>query len=244
MEGGQKTTNTLKNAQVGSNHEDSNYPRLLEILGPSRSGKTTLETLVSTLEGVSRGYESGIISDTSDKVLASVGLPKTESLSALPEIQKELFRNQVRSHLENTFGSKDLITITRPGGIYSAPTLPALIPNIKFVFIQRDMDDLTYRIYASNYRQSNAYSYSIRTIRQYIEWYTQIMLSMKEKFPDIVHLISYEQMVENPQATLSDIAEFVGLAMSKHDILPIHDDRGCAQPYIQFMADEAEREGH
>jgi hypothetical protein len=70
------------------------------------------------------------------------------------------------------------------------------------------------------------------------------MLSMKEKFPDIVHLISYEQMVENPQATLSDIAEFVGLAMSKHDIFPIHDDRGCAQPYIQFMADEAEREGH
>src|SRR5205085_1873144 len=46
----------------------------LFILGPSRSGKTTMETLIATLDGVKRGYENPIVENAIRRTFQSAGL--------------------------------------------------------------------------------------------------------------------------------------------------------------------------
>jgi hypothetical protein len=57
----------------------------LFILGPSRSGKTTMEQLVSTLEGVKRGYENVIVEETVRQTCERVGLPASTWLVLLSQ---------------------------------------------------------------------------------------------------------------------------------------------------------------
>jgi hypothetical protein len=60
---------------------------------------------------------------------------------------------------------------------------------------------------------------------------------MAQKFPEIVRVINYEEMVADPAAALRTAAEIRGLPMSDEPLPPIGDDRGCAAPYRQFMAE-------
>ncbi len=64
---------------------------------------------------------------------------------------------------------------------------------------------------------------------------------LAEKFPDIVRVIRYEEMVTDPPAALRAAAELCGLPMVHGPLPALGDDRGCAEPYRQLMAAEVER---
>ncbi len=61
---------------------------------------------------------------------------------------------------------------------------------------------------------------------------------MAEKFPDIVRVVNYEDMVADPAGTLRVAAELCGLPMPEGPAPSVGDDRGCAEPYREFMAAE------
>ena len=68
-----------------------------------------------------------------------------------------------------------------------------------------------------------------------IEWYNDMMHAMKSKFPDIVHVVNYKDMVEDPQGTLNSMADICGLPHPQGQIAPVPDDRGCAEPYKEYL---------
>ncbi len=54
---------------------------------------------------------------------------------------------------------------------------------------------------------------------------------MAEKMPLISRVLTYEEMVADPAATLAEAAELCGLQASDAMLPSIGDDRGCADPY-------------
>src|SRR5205823_7329608 len=72
---------------IGQGHTIS-----LFILGPSRSGKTTLEKLVGALDGVKPGYEDGIVEETVRRACETAGLPAITWLENLPQMLHPLCR--------------------------------------------------------------------------------------------------------------------------------------------------------
>lgn len=60
-----------------------------------------------------------------------------------------------------------------------------------------------------------------------------------EKFPRFVRVIRYEEMVADPAAALRVAADLCGLAVPEQPVPAVGDDRGCAEPYRQFLATEA-----
>src|SRR5262249_45956642 len=59
-------------------------PTSLFILGPSRSGKTTMEMLVSTLDDIKRGYENLTVRKAVNLAFEAGGLPADPLLESLP----------------------------------------------------------------------------------------------------------------------------------------------------------------
>lgn len=207
----------------------------LFILGPSRSGKTTLEELISRLEGVKRGYENPIAENAVLHALQSDGYLDSEMYDYLPQGCEMSCRELYLGDLAERAGSASVFTNTHPGRIVDAARIAAIIPNVRFVFVKRDLDDLTVRIFMKKYGDGFPFSYDIAAIRDYLRWYNNMIDVLSEKLPESSLIVQYEDMVANPTAILNSVAALCGLPSS--DTVPeIGDDRGCAAPYREFLA--------
>ena len=100
---------------------------MLFILGPSRSGKTTLESLLESC-GLIRGDESNLIATTVRDTLQGAGFVPFEAAEALPKHVRETFVARYCAKVRELAGPGDCLTITNPEIIADVPYLVGLIP--------------------------------------------------------------------------------------------------------------------
>lgn len=211
-------------------------PTTLFILGPSRSGKTSMETMVANLEGVKRGYENPCVDKAIRQTFQGAGLLTNRFFEVLPPQLYPQCRKIYLEELNMRAGAAKVFTNTLPSRINDAALMSIVFPNTKFVFVKRDPDDIAFRIFMRHYRNENSYAYDMGMIREHIEWYHQMMDLMEQKNPENVRIVRYEEMVENPAAALKVAADLCKLSMPKDVVLSVGDDRGCAQPYRDMIA--------
>ncbi len=220
---------------------DEKQPISLFILGPSRSGKTTMEGLVARLDGVVRGYENPSAENAISRTYQEAGLLTTWTLDHLPPQFYPLCREIYAADLERRARSAKVFTNTHPVIIYDAARIAMLIPKVRFIFVKRNLDDITLRIYLRKYNRGNPYAYDLKAAREHVLWYYQVMDALAEKLPNIVRVIQYEDIVANPAAAMRTAAELCGLPMNDRPLPEIGDDRACAAPYREFIAAELGR---
>src|SRR5579872_4784501 len=235
-----RTSIELLRASPGSTGRPvhTGQPVSLFILGPSRSGKTTLEQIVGTLGGVKRGYESSTLWKAVQRTFQASALLGSNQLELLPPHLHQLFREYYFEELRRLVRSARVFTDTSPGHIHSAALIATILPSARFIFVKRNLEDNVLRIYMARYRGGNAYAYDLKTARDHILQYHELIDLMAEKFPNIVRVIQYEDMVGNPAAALAMTAELCGLPIGDEPAPAIASDCGCAAPYRQFMAAE------
>jgi tetratricopeptide (TPR) repeat protein len=215
--------------------DTASCPISLFILGPSRSGKTTMETLTAVLDGVKRGYENPSVENAIRRTFQSAGLLTTGMFEVLPPRLDAACRELYLAELTRRAGTAKVFTNTHPGRIHDAARVAAAFPNVRFIFMKRDVDDTTLRIYMRDYAPGNPYAYDLRSIREHIQWYHRMIDRLAEKLPDITRVIHYENMVIDPAAALRTVADLCRLPMPQKGLPRLGDDRGCAAPYRRFM---------
>ncbi len=233
----QRTVLALLRANKVAAANDAKLPISLFILGPSRSGKTTMERLVATLDGVKRGYENPSVDIALRRTYQTAGLPTRDLFEILPPQLYPLCREIYLEELSRRAGSARVFTNTHPARIADAALAAIVFPNVHLIFVKRDVDDTLLRIYLRQYRQRNAYAYDLKTAREHVRWYHQMMDVLAAKLPDRVRIINYEDMVRDPAGALRVAAELCGLPPPKGPVPTIGDDRGAAEPYREFMAE-------
>ncbi len=214
-------------------------PISLFILGPSRCGKTTMEQLVATLDGVKRGHEGPAVKNAVLRTFQASSLLGTDSLELLPPHLYRLCREHYFEELARRAPSARVVTNTNPAYIHVAAFMVEIIKNVRFLFVKRNVEDNVLRIYMARYRSGNAYAYDLRAARDQVLRYNEMIDLMAEKFSDIVRVIAYEDMVLRPDVARSLAAELCGLDSSGDPLPTISDDSGCARPYRHFMEIEA-----
>ena len=215
---------------------DPQRPKSLFILGPSRSGKTSLERLISTLEGVCSGFESRLLQGAVRHSFQDAGLVPCEMLELLPLELHEGCRERYFRALSHKHGSARIVTNTSPGLITEALRIAPVIPNACFVLVQRNIEDTLLRIFMKLYRAGNVYAYDLNAARRHIIWYNEMMLLLAEAYPERTLLIRYEDMIEEPEAIRQAIADLIGLdAPITSPARPV-DDRNCARHYQDWLA--------
>jgi tetratricopeptide (TPR) repeat protein len=225
---------------VGDNR-DSRQPISLFILGPSRSGKTTMEHLVATLDGVQRGYENPSLEKAVRRTLQSASLPPNDHIEMVPLQLYPQCRDNYFEEIARRTGSARVFTSTSPGRIFDTTALASVIPNVRFICLKRNLEDNILRVYQRLYLRGNVYSYDLKAARDHIVWYHQITDLLAKMLPGIVRIIDYEDMVANPAAAVRVAAELCGLPSTDSPLPKVGDDRGCAEPYRDFIRAELSR---
>ncbi len=231
------TMGALRNANLSAAvRADGNVPISLFILGPSRSGKTSMERLIASLDGVKRGYENPSADIAVRRAFQTAGLLTNNFFEILPPDLYPLCRDLYVDELKRRAGAAKVFSNTHPARIHDAALIASVFPNVRFIFMKRDLDDTVLRIFQRRYREGNPYAYDLKTAREFVVWYHEMIDLMAEKLPDHVRIIRYEDMVVDPAGALRVAAELCGLPMHDRPLPRIGDDRGCAKPYLQFMA--------
>lgn len=214
---------------------DDRLPISLFILGPSRSGKTSLERLVGSLDGVKRGYENPSVDISLQRTFDAAALPRSRFLEQLPLAYLPTFRDIYNEQIARRAGPARVFTNTTPNRIHEAGLIAVNIPNARFVFVTRDKDDNALRIYMKKYLRGNSYAYDLKSIYEYLDWYEQMAELLSAKFPDAVRRVRYETIVTDPLAAAAATADLCGIAVKDAKLPPVGDDRGCAGPYRALM---------
>jgi tetratricopeptide (TPR) repeat protein len=204
------------------------------LLGPSRSGKTTLELLLSGVAGVKRGYESPIVERCVRRASQEAGFFARSRAYTLPPELHTLFRQHFMRELEIRAKGAKVFTNTSPGLIGDAVRLAEALPDVRFVLIKRNPDDLLLRILMQHYRRGNNFAYDVRSARAYIRWYHDMIDALAAQLPAITKIIHYEEMIENPVPILRAVADFCGLDAQDCTVPAIGDDRHCSKEYHTF----------
>lgn len=215
----------------------SDYPISLFILGPSRSGKTTLEKLIGNMRGVKRGYESPIVERAVKRTSQLSGLLTLSLLSGLPKTLDSRFAELYCDELMHRASGAAVFTNTHPGRIADVGRIADTVPNARFVFVRRDTDDTALRILMKHYRKdTNYYGYDVPATYGEIAWYYQLIDIYGEKLASICTQISYEDLIAEPLNELASVANLCGLETFDGLVTPPGDDRGCAGPYKKMLA--------
>lgn len=219
----------------GSNIQPED-PMPLFFLGPPRSGKTTAELLVSTINGVKRGFESLIVEKAVRHSFQGAALPPNEQLTELPSGLENAFRTQFLEQLRRSSKGYNVFTITHPARLLDAKRLATILPSAKFVMVKRDLDDVAVRIFMKMFSKGHPYAYSIHSIKEYVHWYYSVMETLSEKLPDRTRLVSYEELIAAPKKLRGELAEFCGLRQTDFPIPVLGNDIGCAKLYPQIAS--------
>jgi hypothetical protein len=225
----------LRSQNIQTASADPNKPISLFILGPSRSGKTTMEALIAALPGVKRGYENPIVENAVRRTFQSAGLLTERAFDALPPMLNEVCRGIYLEELSRRAGLARVFTNTHPVRIHDAARLAGSIPNVRFVLLRRNLEDNILRVFMREYAVGNSYSYDLDTARAHLIWYNQMTDLLKEKLPNVARVISYEDLVADPVAAVKAVAELCGIPSDPAPLPRIGDDRGCAAPYRAMM---------
>ena len=224
-----------KRIKLGRATDANRHPISLFILGPSRSGKTTMESLVSALPGVKRGWESEVMEIAVRRTLQAAGYLPHRMFEVLPPKLEAQCREIYLEDLARRAGSATVFTNTHPARIHDAARVAATIPNVRFIFIKRNVEDNMLRIYMQKYAAGHADSYDLKAIRDGLAWYHEMIDLLAAKLPDVSRVITYEDIVADPTAAIRMAAELCGLPSDPRALPDIGDDRGCAEPYREFM---------
>ena len=209
----------------------------LFIQGPSRSGKTTMETLMGSLSGVKRGYENPSIEMAIRRTFQSAGLLSSKMFEVLPPTLDAQCGEYYMDELSRRAGSARVFTNTHPARIHDAARIAAAIPNARFIFVKRNFQDNMLQIFMQKYLSKNDYAYDLMTIHDHITWYHEMIDTLADKLPGIVRVIHYEDMIADPAVALRVAADLCGLEMPRGPLPELGDDLGCATPYLAFMRD-------
>lgn len=211
------------------------HPVSLFILGPSRSGKTSLEHLLASWDGTRAGCEIPIVERAVRQTFQAAAIPSSNYLEELPPQLLPSFRENYLEELRRRAGSARIVTNTLPGRIYDALLMARAVPNVRFLLVKRRFDDVALRIYMTKYLSGNSYAYNLKSIRDYLNWYNTMIDLTVAKLPNIAQVVTYESMVEDPVATLHGAAELCGVSIGDNPVPAPGHDRGCAVPYREFM---------
>ncbi len=216
-------------------NKDADYPTSLFILGMSRSGKTTAESIIASQADVFRGYENPAIQRAITNGYQNGALITFKSIGQLPLQLYPVVRDFYRGLVDELVGDNRIFTNTTPGHLWDAPIVYNAIPNTKFVFIKRDLHDLVLRIFMKHYRSGNTYSYDLAAIKRYVTAYNKMIDFMVQAFPNDSIVLQYEDMVGDPGKALEQMCKLCGLKPDAGAMPDVPNDAGCSEPYRDLI---------
>ena len=171
----------------------------LFLLGPSRSGKSSLEKLLMRIPKIYPMYENISLNTLQE---SEVGSREVKSFD-----MAELFYHDEHRLLDDRYS---FVTSTSPESMFHIDRLLDGLVNSFCVLVKRDRADVASEIFTQEYRNGNFFSYNHSSIQDYLNTYSVIWKEIKRKAPQRTLEIEYEDILVKPKEVLDQINDFTG----------------------------------
>ena len=193
---------------------EPNLPKFTEekltklfIMGPSKSGKSSLEHILAENSHVKALHE----------IIQHKELAENDDCRKVAS--ELLFKNLFSRSEANLFNEGyKLITSTNPGSIFYSDYLMDMLPNAYFIIVKRDFRDISAEIFISDYNKGNLYSYDANEISKYLDIYYRTYETLASKVPDRCLLVSFEDIMQTPEDVVEQISGLVGISLRQGDL--------------------------
>jgi tetratricopeptide (TPR) repeat protein len=194
------------------------------ILGPSRSGKSSLEHILTHNQKAMANYEAININYLNELL-----------------INKKF---NINANFENTFFKKeeDLLDLsyeaiisTNPSSLFYLDQICETIPGSYFIFVERNELDIASEIFTRDYNEKNFYSYDPADIKQYLKTYELIKDAFLSKIQNHTLRISYEEMRKEKKYTVDKISEFMKIDFSSEEPYPQRPIKTIESPFRTYF---------
>ena len=175
----------------------------LFIMGPSKSGKSSLEHILSKSSYVKTLYET----IEHNKLLKDSGY--REDTNEL--LFENLFSQSEGKLLDEGY---ELVTCTNPGSIFYSDYLIDMLPDTYFIIIKRDLKDVSPEIFTTEYKTENIHSCDANEISNYLDAYYRICQSLALKVPEKCLTVSFEDIVKAPEYIVGQVSELIGRVLN------------------------------
>jgi UDP-N-acetylmuramate dehydrogenase len=189
-------------------------PEPIFVIGLPRSGTTLVERILSAHPSVSSIGESPAFGVVVGRAL-QMRIGRTPSRRELVELSLDI---------DSTALGRDYIEETRPQSGKTARFVDKMLmnhlyvglvqralPNARIVVVRRDPMDTCFAMYRSYLTGAYAFTSSLRDIGAYYGAWSRLMNHWQSAPGPAIHVVQYEQLVAEPEATARRLLEFVGL---------------------------------
>ena len=170
------------------------------ILGPSRSGKSLLEGILTQNKKVLANYEC-------INLLYINEIFESKKFMGNVDFENTFFENESELLGKNY----DAIVSTNPNSVFIIDKIYELFPDSYFIFVERNEINLASEIFTFEYTKGNSYSYSLSDIKHYLETYNLISKAFFSKVPDQTFRVSYEEITEQTDNISDKLHEFLNI---------------------------------
>lgn len=214
----------------------------LFILGVSRSGKSTLERLLSCLPRVVPGYENTAIRRAAARASQSAGLLTITAARRLPRQLEAPFAVNYAEEIRRRAGDARVFISTQPGALLEAGALVNALGNVRFVLMRRDPQDIAVRMLFRHYRDRMVFAYDLRAALDEVGDYARLMDTWQSRLPGHCMAMTYEDLVSDPETAVRRVCTHCGIDRGTAPLPAIPDDRSAARPYRDAIAATLARE--
>lgn len=177
------------------------------ICGMFRSGSTLVEQILAAHPKLTAGGEREFFIRLVEGSLAPfpTSVLNTE-LKKLKNISKNYLADIVKS-----FPGNEQVIDKRPENFLYVGLIKLLFPNARFIYTQRNPLDNCLSVYFLRLGAKMNYSVNLSTIAHYYKTQAKLMTFWQNKYADSIHVVSYDELVQQPKEQISGLLSFLNL---------------------------------
>ncbi len=177
------------------------------ICGMFRSGSTLIEQILSAHSQVFAAGELDFFVRLEMQYLPS--FPK--EVQSLSVEQLKIFAGHYIDYLKSLGNKEKIITDKRPDNFIYLGLIKALFPNAKIIITKRNPLDNCLSVYFLRLASRMNYANEILDIAKFYSEQEKLMAHWKSLFPDSIHTIHYDRLIEQPASIIKSVLGFLDL---------------------------------
>ena len=227
--------------------EDAGDPRPdpIFIVGMQRAGTTLVEQILASHSAIEGTEELFLILNMAGKLAADAGGGPWQD--SLERASPEALRTMGETFLELTTHFR---LTDRPFFIDKNGTnwryiglIATILPNARIIDVRRNPMDCCFANYSQHYENMVGYSYSQTAVARYYADYVRLMRHVDRVLPGKVHRVIYEDLVDDLDAGVRGMLDYLGLPFEESCLRFHETDRVVLTPSAQQVRQPINRSG-
>ncbi|MEE4304018.1 MAG: sulfotransferase [Wenzhouxiangella sp.] len=185
------------------------------IVGMPRSGTTLLERMLGTHPEAAGYGELPVIGQIARALEQSRPEWPGHPQSITEVYPVELLQDMVYRFFEEIrrrgSGEPRFVIDKAPLNFFQAGLISQLFPQARIIVCERDPRDVCLSIFSENFAADQAFSTDLDDLVFFYRRYRGLVEHWKRALPDRVRSVSYETLVDSPEATLRPLLEWIGM---------------------------------